>query len=228
MFSTFINIIAAPKLAYEQLQLKPSILLPLVLLLAVMAASTFTYFHLADPGLLIDDMVEQAGADMSEPERKEARAGIESMGVDQLKWISSIAGPLSALFMFVVHAGYFFLVSMFNGTKIGFKRWMSFSTWSNLPMLFAVIAGIAAASFTTEHIPLSQINPLTFTNLLSFTSENRSLVTLMDSIDLTRLWTVGLMLIGYRVWTKKSWLHCIAVVLLPFVVIYGIWLALVL
>lgn len=225
MFSTFINIIAAPKLAYEQLQVKPSILPPLILLLAVVAASTFIYFHLSDPELLIDDMVEQAGADMSEPERKEARASMESLGVDSLKWITSIGGAVSTLVMFVIQAGYLFLVSMFAGTKIGFKHWMSFSTWSSLPLLFAIIAGFATAILNTAHIPLTQINPLTLTNLLGFESSNTSLVRLMDSIDLTRLWTIGLMLFGYRIWTRKSWLHCSAVVLLPFIAIYGIWLA---
>jgi len=228
MFSTFINLIAAPKIAYDQLKVKPSILLPLILLLVVVAVSTFIYFHLADPELLIEDMVEQAGEDMSEPERVEARASIESMGVGTLKWISSVGGTLGALFIFVVQAGYFFLISMFNGTKIGFKRWFSFSVWSSLPMLFAVIASIATAMFTTGHIPLTQINPLTFTNLLGLESDNAALVRFMDNIDLTRLWTIGLMLIGYRIWTEKSWLHCSAVVLLPYLAIYGIWLALVL
>jgi len=165
---------------------------------------------------------------MSELELQEARSGIEAMGVDTLKWTGTIGGALGVLFMTLIQAFYYFLVSMFNGTKIGFKRWLSFSTWSQLPILFAIIASIATVLFATGYVPISQLNPLTLTNLLSFESNNASLERWMDNIDLTRLWSIGLMLIGYRVWTKKSWLYCCAVVILPVLTIFGIWLAVVL
>jgi len=228
MFGTFINLIAAPKVAYEQLQAKPSLLLPMLALLGITAFTVFYYFHVSDPQLVIEDMLQQAGDDMSDAERAETRAGIESMGVNALKWASTMGGAVGLLIMLLLQALYYFIVSMFNGTKIGFKPWLSFSTWSYLPVLFASIAGVAALLLNPGHLPINELNPLSFASLLGFESTNASLGRFMESIDLTRLWSFAIMIIGYRVWTAKPWVHCLVVVLLPFLLIYGIWLAVIL
>jgi hypothetical protein len=226
MLSALVNIIAAPRLAYEQLRNKPTMLFPIVLLLVVISATTFTFFQLANPDLLIDDLLQQAGDDMSDAEREQALAGMQSMPASPLKWFSTLSGSMGLLVMLLLHAGYYYLTSMFNGTKIGFKLWLSFVAWSNIPTLFASIAGLATLLLASGHVPLMEINPFTLSNLLRLESDNPALVSVMNNLDLTRLWSVGLMLIGYRIWTQKSWLHCCTVVMLPLLVIFGAMFAL--
>lgn len=221
MLSTLINIIAAPRLAFTELRDKPTIVLPLVLLLVVVSAATFTYFQVTDPDLLIDDLLSQAGNDMSESERSEARARMEGMPEGMLKWISTASGSIGIFLFLLVHAGYFYLSSMFNGTKIGYKPWLSFTTWSNIPMLFSSIAGLATLLLSSGHVTMLEMNPFTLTNLLNIDPSNQALASTLNSLDLTRLWSIGLMLLGYRLWTQKSWLHCGLVALLPLIIVYG-------
>lgn len=226
MFSTLVNVIAAPKLAYEQLRSKPTILFPMVLLLVLVSATTFTFFQVADPDLIIDDLLQQTGEDMSDAEREEARTGMQSMPDGALKWFSTLSGSLGLLAMSLIHAGYYYLTSMFNGTKISFKPWLSFVAWSNIPTLFSSIAGLATLILASGHVTLMELNPFTLSNLLGLESNNPALVSAMNNLDLTRLWSIGLMLIGYRIWTQKSWLHCCTVVMLPLLVIFGAMFAL--
>ena len=221
MLSTLVDMIAAPRSAYLRLKDAPSVVFPLLLLLAMVSLTTFAYFQLADPDLLIDDLLEQAGDDMSEAERLEAAQGMQSMPIGALKWLSTLSGSLGMLFVFVLHAGYYYLSSMFNGTKIGYKPWLSFVAWSNIPTLFSSIASLATLLLATGHVPLLDLNPFTLSNLLGIDSDSNAIRNALNSFDLTRLWSIGLMLLGYRVWTGKSWLHCSLVVLLPMVAVFG-------
>lgn len=221
MLSTLINIIAAPQQAFAQLRDKPTILFPIILLLVVVSVATFTYFQVTDPDLLIDDLLSQAGDDMSDAERADARAGMESMPAGMLKWISTASGSIGMLLFCFAHAGYYYLTSMFNGTKIGYKPWLSFTAWSNIPLLFSSIAGLATLLFSSGHVTIMELNPFTLTNMLNIAPDNKALANTLNNVDLTRLWSVGLMLLGYRLWTQKSWLHCGLVVLLPLIVVYG-------
>lgn len=221
MLTTLINIIAAPRQAYEQLRGKPTIGFPVLFVLLVISATTFMFFHLADPDLLIDDLLNQAGDDLSDAEQAEAKANMQNMPEGMLKWISTAGGSFGVLFMLLVHALYFYITSMFNGTKIGYKPWLSFVAWSNIPALFASIAGLATLLMSSGHISLMELNPFTLTNLFGLNSDNKALTNTLNNLDLTRLWSLGLMVFGYQLWTQKSWLHSGLIVLLPIAIIFG-------
>jgi len=169
-------------------------------------------------------MLAQAGNDMTEAELAEAREGMELMSGGGLKWASTIGGGVGILIFTLLHAGYFTLASMFSGTKIGFKSWLSFVAWSNMPILFSLIAGLATLFFASGYVSISELNPLSMTNLLGLGSADPALARWGDNLDLTRIWSIGLMVFGYRVWTKKSWLHCCLIVLVPILLLYGVLL----
>lgn len=221
MLHNFINIFAAPKVAFAHLRGHPSWFIPLLLMVVATSVTMFLYFQFADPVLLMDDMVEQAGTDLSDAEAAEARENLESMGISGLKWATVVGGSVSIIVFSLLQAGYFALVSMFSGTKIGFKAWWSFVAWASLPMVFGMIASVATLMFASEHVTFSGLNPLSMTNLLNIDSSNQSLVRLLDNIDLTRIWSAGLMIFGYRLWTDKSWLNSSLVVLAPLLLVYG-------
>jgi len=209
MIHTLVNLFAAPKLAFEQLRTQPSWVVPMLLLLIIISGTTFAYFHFSNPEMLMEDMLAQASHDMSEAERAEARENLETLTVDTLKWITTAGGSVGFLLVTLLHAGYFALASMFSGTKIAFKSWLGFVTWSSLPIIFALIAGLATLFFATGHVTFTDLNPLSLTNLLNFKSTNLDLV------------PYGLMILGYRIWTQKSWLHSSLIVLTPLVLWYG-------
>ena len=221
MLSTLVNIVAAPRLAFQHLHKAPSVLLPMLLLVAAVGVVNFAYFELSDSELLIEDLLDQAGGNLSDAERDEARQNYQGMSGSTLKWVSVLGGILGTVFIFVVQAGYYYLVSMFNGTKIGYKPWLSFVAWSSVPLLFSLVASMATLLLATGHTSLTNLNPFTLVNLVGIDSKSTQLPNTLKSFDLTRLWSIALMLIGYRIWTDKSWLHCSLVVLLPMVVVYG-------
>jgi len=222
MLHTLVNLFAAPRQAFSQLRNEPSWLAPMLVLLGMTCLTTFAYFHFSDPELVIDDMLAQAASDMTDAELADARESFEAMSGGGLKWASTGAAGVGTLVFALLHAAYFALASMFSGTKIGFKSWLSFVTWSNMPMLFSLIAGLATLFFASGYVPLSELNPLSMTNLLRIDPTHSALVRWGDSLDLTRFWSVGLMVFGYRIWTEKSWLHCCLIVLVPILLLYGV------
>jgi hypothetical protein len=48
---------------------------------------------------------------------------------------------------------------------------------------------------------------------------------LVGSLDLTMLLSIPLAVVGLRAWTGRSLSTCITIALLPYVVIYGVWAA---
>ncbi len=224
MINTLVNIFAAPQQAFMQLRSEPSWLPPMLLLLLMTGLATFVFFYSSDPELLTEDMLQQAGSDLTEAELAEARERFDAMPEGRLMWASTIGAVVGTVVIALLHSGYFALASMFSGTKIGFKSWLSFVTWSNMPILFSLIAGLATLFFASGYVSFSGLNPLSMTNLLRIDPANSALVRWGDNLDLTRIWSAGLMVFGYRLWTEKSWLHCCLIVLVPILLLSGVFL----
>jgi hypothetical protein len=74
-------------------------------------------------------------------------------------------------------------------------------------------------------IGAEQLNPLSLNNLLFHVGIDSGYKRLLDGLDLSVIWSWGLMIVGYHEWTQRSWLTSGAVVLVPPALIYGGWAA---
>jgi hypothetical protein len=218
--STAINILTSPSEAFNELIQRPSKLFPLGLIIISTALVMFWYFSIVDFDWFIDDSL--AGANLTEEELEASRELMGSMSQNTFKMAGVIGGAASILFIYLIQSGYLSMVSALNGDRFKFGHWFSLVLWAGLPSLLSVV-GMAVNIVLSPNGQLStyDLNPLTLANL-GMQSDIGSLTTVMNSLDLTMIWTVTLIVMAYKQWLGASTGKAMAVVLTPYLLIFGI------
>jgi hypothetical protein len=129
------------------------------------------------------------------------------------------------LYIFVI-ALYYTGVSFVTHDGVKLKQWFALICWCTLPVLLGLMASLVNVLFGDARFMLQEdLNPLAFGNLLGIDIENPTVLQrIMLGIDLTSLWCVVLMVLGYQAWTQSSLVKTVAVVLGPLLVIVAIGL----
>lgn len=221
MLKTLIDIIASPKEAFARLREKPSILFPLLLVIFSLASIQFGYFMLVDFEFIIDELVEQAVRTTGQPEGalRELYAGMNPV---TLAVSSAVSVCIFLLVIYALYAGYLTLISKFTNDGIGYRRWFSLTSWTAVPTVFvAVAAWVVILASSDGMVGMRQIQPFSLNNLI-FQSDG-PFATLLDSLSLIQLWTFVLLVLGYMQWTGRKAGAAAAIVLAPYMIVYGIW-----
>lgn len=220
MFNNLINILTSPKDAYTAIREKPTVLVPLLLITLLTASVQWGYFQMVDREFLIDQLIAQQQAFVNIPE-DQLRAGLENASTQAMA-IQSVIGVLIVIpLIMALYAGYLALISKFTYDEIRYKQWFSLVVWTGIPSLFVAIAGwVVLLTNSDGMISLTAINPLTLNNLI-FQSEGR-FAGLLSGMDLTQIWSITLMVLGYKQWTGKSGIKSASIILAPYLVIIGI------
>jgi hypothetical protein len=158
------------------------------------------------------------------PEQAEAiRQGISKLKPGALVILSSMLVILILVLVTVLTSAYLVIVSAIADDKFRFRHWFALSLWASIPSLFSIV--VMALNFFVSpngRIAPENLNPISFSNLIGLPA-GHDFSTLLDSIDLTSLWTWGLLVLGYRLWTGRSWAQSSMIVLVPVVAIFGTW-----
>lgn len=222
MLNNLIDIIVAPSAVFPRLRERPTVLLPLLLILLATASVQFGYIYLTDPGFLVDQLVEQALASNPNAPEGPLRQAYGSMEPAVMAGAGAVSTIVIVLVILSLNAVYLNFMSKFSFVQLGFKAWLSLLCWTGIPGLFAVLASwVAILSTANGQLPLSDVSPLSIASLLQI--DTRS--TLLQQLNLTQFWSMALLVMGYRQWTGKSMLSAALVTLTPYVLIYGIWAA---
>lgn len=222
--SILTDIITAPKNAFHTLKEKPSVLFPLLLILALSAAMLAYYFSTVDFPWLIEQMVTQQG-EMSVAEQDQMREGMSFMTPLIMGGMGIVSMVLGLGFIFSAYGAYILLASKIMDIDLSFKQGVSLISWASVVTIFSIIASFVNIFLADGgRLPLEAMDPLTLDALIfNFPHEN-SLKSLVGSINLMQLWGYFLMVVGFSVWTKKSMLASAIIALGPIVSIYLIWL----
>lgn len=220
MLGNFINILTAPKDAFSSIQAKPTVLVPLVLIALLTASVQYGYYQVVDRDFLIEQLIEQTQRVVNVPE-DQLRANFENTSMTRISMQTIISVLIFIPLVMCLYAGYLSLISKFTYDEIRYKQWLSLAAWCGIPSLFVAIAGwVVLLTNSDGLIGLQDINPLSLNNLV-FRSEGR-FAGLLSGIDLTQIWSVTLMVLGYKQWTGKSGLRSTITILAPYLVIIGI------
>lgn len=219
--ATAINILTAPAEAFNELRQRPTKIFPLALVLISSTAVMFWYFSIVDFDWFVDDSL--SGRNLSEEQIETSREAMLSMSQTTFRLFGVLGGTAGILLISVLQAGYLGLVSALIGDKYRFGHWFSLIVWTGLPYLLAVI-GMAVTIFLSPNGQLSayDLNPLTLANL-GMQSSNESVMLVFNSLNLTLLWSLVLIIMAYKQWLESSLLKAIGVVSAPYVLILGIW-----
>lgn len=217
---TVVDIFLQPGKAFADLRDRPTFVVPLLLLAGLSAAFTLAYFLRVDPTWYADHMFDATRGDMSAKEiaqAKEMMPGARVMG-----WVGAAGSVVAVAIATLLTALYVWIAAKITGHALSYRHGLGLSAWSAMPtvlgLLVALIGALTMSPQTSlESLMLTNVDPL----LVDLDADHRW-NRLAQSFNLLTFWSVFLMALGWRVWTRSSWLQAIVVALIPTIVIYGI------
>lgn len=220
LMAKLIDIFLQPSAVFAAERERPTFLVPLALLALTAAAFTLAYYMRVDPEWYTGYAVEQMGREMSAAEEAKVRGampGARTMGV-----VGAVGGSIAIAAMLALTALYVWIAAKVTGRSLGFRHGMSLSAWSSMPILLGsvvALVGVLTMSPQTpiESLMLTNVDPL----LVELPSDHRW-NRLAQSFNLLSLWGTVLFALGWKSWTRSSWLQAAVVALVPTVVVYGI------
>lgn len=222
MFKNFVNILAAPKDAFTDIREKPTVLLPLLLIILSLASMQWGYYNAVDRDFLIDELVEQTQAFANVPEDQIRENMENNFTPSRLAIQSAVAIAVMMPLIMMLYAGYLSLISKFTYDEIRFKQWFSLSAWTGLPSLFIALAGwVVILTNSDGMIGLRDIQPLSLNSVI-FQTEG-PFATMLSNVTLIQFWSLALSALGYQHWTGKSLTKSTTIVIAPYVVVYAAW-----
>lgn len=221
--NNLVRIFVAPVRAFDNLREKPTVWFPLLLLIAAWIVLWYWYYGAVDYPWLLDHMIAKETA-TAPPDRHASIAdGIRHLKPGAFVILSSLFVAFLLTLVSMVIGGYLNVVSAIVDDEYRFRNWFSLVLWCTVPSLVAIAAMVVHFFIAGDrHVAPENLNPLSFGSLLGVPAAN-SYAKLLENIDLTSLWTWTLLVIGYRRWTKRSWIQSALVTLMMAIGIYGIW-----
>lgn len=217
-----VNMLTAPGEAFRALEIRPTVLLPLSLVVFSSIAVLFWYFSIVDFDWYVDDTLSTQ-SNLSDDELETAREAMLSMSPNMFKFFGIVGSTVGVLAIYLAQSAYLALTSALIGDRFRFRHWFSLVCWTNLPYMLAILGMVAViATSPNGQISVYALNPLTLANL-GFGAGNASLQSLFNVISLNMIWNVVLLVLGYRQWLQANWVKTLGVVVTPYLVIFGVW-----
>lgn len=214
-----------PKKAFTELDARPRILFPLLLLIVCTVGITFWYYQVVDLGWVTDQQIQSTGLSraLTQAQIDEAvkRAGDHPVRSGVL---SGAAAALIIVLFRLLESVYYLLAGKVTGVQRSFRHWMSLSCWSSLPSLVSVItAAIMLATATTAQIDQSALQSLSLNNLFFHRATGEPGYTLLTNFNLLYVLGAFYAAMGIRAWSRRSWVHALVIAFLPMALVFGPW-----
>ena len=222
--SILTNVLTDPQKAFKDIQADYPILLPLLSFLSLAAFVSILYLYMVDYSWYVEQNVEMLAGDKSKSEQETVRTQMNLMAPTTQGVIAAITTTIGYLIFFAVYAGYYVMCSNINNDGYDFKQWFSFISWAWIPKsLLLLIAVVIILISDNGQISQYSLNPVSLNSLIFDLNPTTGLGMLASMIDLATFWTIGIMVIGYKQWTQSSLGKSLFIVLLPYLLIFGIW-----
>jgi len=213
----------APTSAFEELRERPRFWFPLLLLVASTVAVVYWYYSTVDIEWLKDVMFSN-NPDIQKLPEAERATRMAMLSRNTLLW-GSVVGTIFFLpIVFLVSALYLLLVAKVTKLPQGFKHWFALSCWTALPLLLStVVAAIFLILSDNSQVNPSVMQPLSLNELALHRPMGSPGYALFESLSIPSVLSWVLMIIGVHVWSQRSWAFSANFILVPTVVIYGVW-----
>lgn len=214
-----VDVFLQPSKLFAEERERPTFLVPLLLIAIAASALALLYFMRVDGGWYLDHMLDAKRASMTAKEMAQAKAvmpGARTMGI-----IGAVSAPITVAIMFAIMGLYYWLAGKVTGAAIGYKHGVSLTAWSGMPALLGTIVGLVgvmtmAPQTSLESLMLTHVDPL----LVDTTGSRWHRIA--QSTDLLSLWSLFLAALGWRTFTRASWPKSFVIVVLPYLVVYGV------
>jgi hypothetical protein len=218
--ATLVDIFLQPGKAFADLRERPTFVVPFLLLAGLSVALTLAYFLRVDPSWYADHMFAAANADVSAKDLEKLKAAMP--GTHAMAGIGAISGIIGIAAIAAITALYLWIAGKVTGKALGYKQGLSLNLWSAMPGVLGLLVALAGALTMApqtgiESLMLTHLDPL-LVQLPAGSRWNR----LAEGFDLLSLWSIFLLALGWRTFTRSSWLQAVVVALIPSVVVFGV------
>ena len=221
VFSIFVNILTSPAEAFSALDKHPMKWMPLLLVVGLNAVIIFWYFTILDFDWFVDDTLQNAN--IPENQLDDARENFAQMSPSTLRLFGILGSSVALVVIYAIQAGYLSLVSALGGHSQKFGHWFSLVVWSGIVVIFSQVGMIVTLLLDTNgQLGQYDLDPLTLRNL-GLRPQNQSLEQMMGSVNIPMLWSIFLMIQGYKQWLDASTIKAALVVTVPYLLIFGGW-----
>lgn len=217
--SAFTTMFYEPTATFQRLEAKPKGWFPMLVLMISTAALTLWYFSMVDFAWLSDQMM----AAMKPDEREQAA---KILTRNMMQGTSLLSALVMFPLFFAIMGVYLMIASKVLSHGISFGKGFALAAWSSVPgILLFPLGAMQILMASNNQFDYSALNPVSLNQLVFHYDMNHPLATLMDSLNLTTIWSIVLLVIGFKVWAKVKNSTAVLVVLVPYVLIYGLWFA---
>ncbi len=220
--SLLTSIYLEPGKAFEQLQEKPSWLLPALLVALSTGVFALLYFLRVDAAWFAGHQEAQMIAqrpEMTPQEVEAARAFMPSAST--LAYLSPVMAVLVMAIVYALTALYYLLAGKVTGKAVGYKRGLVLTAWSAMPLLLGVVAGLVSMYTSSNQVAFESLQVFNVDPLFVQLEPGDAWFTLARSFSLLNFWCWALAAIGWKTWFRTGWGQAITVAVLPSLVIYG-------
>ncbi len=227
VFNAMVDIIASPARALDEIRDHTAWLWwPLILVMLVTSAAFAYYYSWVDFDWLVEETIRGLPAES----RAEAAPGVRSF----MSPTSSIAITVASIvFMTLVInaivAVYLHLAAkMATSGEVRYGQWFSLSVWSGFPGILTAIAMFVVIFLAdSNQLGQAELSPLSFNQLFLHAEPGDAWFNWGNSVHLVTFWSIALMALGIARWTAASFIKGLVIAALPWVLIFGIWAALI-
>ena len=223
MFQNLIDIITAPSAVFARLKAKPSVWFPLLLVLLATCSVQVGYILLTDKGFLVDQQINQVRtmfSQLSSAQIAQMREQLMNQGATSSIISSAVSVFVIYSLIMAIYALYLRFVAKFSFNEMGWKSWFSLVCWTSVPTIFGAIASwVVLLTNSNGQVPMLELNPLSFSNLLGLSIAGGPLSVLTPLY----IWSFVLLALGYQRWTGKGLLTSTLLSLGPYLLIFGLW-----
>lgn len=221
--SQLIDIFLEPGKVFAGLKEKPSFLVPALIVLLATTASAVLYFFNVDPEWFTNYQLQAAAQEMSKAELEQAKQfmpGARTMG-----YITLVTTPIFFAIIFSLAALYYMLAGKISGNPTGFRHGLALTAWSSMPMVLGAVISIVGIYTSSPQSSMESMQLLNVDPLFVQLETGHPWAMLARSFSLLNLWVWFLAALGWKTWYRTGWGQALFVVLLPYVVIYGVMAA---
>jgi len=227
VFNAMTDIVAAPGKALEQVKAHTAWLWwPLLISIALGATMMTYYYSWVDFEWLVEETIRMQPAET----RAEAAEGIRRfMNPTTSMVTTAVAVVVMTFVIYALQSTYLHLANkVTTGAKISWGQWFSFSAWTGFVGVFAVLAAfVVILTADSNQLAQGDLQPLSMNSLLIHAEPGERWFTWGSALQLTHLWILGLMSLGYARWTGASMAKSTVIAVLPWALIFGVWAALI-
>ena len=230
--NALIRIFTNPRAVFDEQWEDPRWVAPALVILAFTAISDVAVTFVFNSEDVVRARAEQiiAGTERFAPPLAtpdEIRAQTEHrIAVSGYPWLEAGRAVVGAVLIFFVltsvQALYFMIVGKVMKTECDFSDWFVLSAWGRMPWVIAAIVTTIAAFVVGAPFDASEYNLLAFSTWMNLENEHHVFIISqpVKSLDLMVIWSIVILTIGFNSWTDKSMGVSLAVVAVPYVIIY--------